>query len=82
MLLEWQAIPIKLPPRGAARRRGARRRKDLPVLVTPLPTADKNDYLSARMRTAFSFLREADLARRPLGRADIDGGEVFANVQE
>ena len=82
MLLEWQAIPIKLPPRGAARRRGARRRKDLPVLVTPLPTADKNDYLSARMRAAFSFLREADLAHLPLGRADIDGDEVFANVQE
>ena len=52
------------------------------MLVTPLPTADKNDYLSARMRTAFSFLREADLARLPLGRADIDGDEVFANVQE
>ena len=44
------------------------------MLVTPLPTADKNDYLSARMRTAFSFLREADLARLPLGRADVDGG--------
>ena len=52
------------------------------MLVTPLPTADKNDSLSARMRAAFSFLREADLAHLPLGRADIDGDEVFANVQE
>lgn len=52
------------------------------MLVTPLPTADRNDYLSARMRAAYSFLREADLAGLPLGRVDVDGDEVFANVQE
>lgn len=52
------------------------------MLVSPLPAADRNDYLSARMCAAYAFLREADLAGLPLGRVDVDGDEVFANVQE
>lgn len=52
------------------------------MLVTSLPTADQNDYLSARMHAAYAFLREADLAHLPLGRVDVDGDDVFANVQE
>lgn len=52
------------------------------MLVASLPFADQNDYLSARMRKAYAFLRETDLARLPLGRFDIDGEDVFANVQE
>ena len=52
------------------------------MLVAQLLFADQNDYLSARMRTAYAFLREADLASLPLGRVDIDGDNVFANVQE
>lgn len=52
------------------------------MLVAPLSFSDQNDYLSARMRTAYAFLRESDLTSLPLGRFDIDGDEVFANVQE
>lgn len=52
------------------------------MLVSPLKSAESNDYLSKRMRKAFAFLREADTAGLPLGRVDIDGDDVFANVQE
>ena len=52
------------------------------MLVSCLDDSDRNDYLSDRMRTAYAFLREADLASLPLGRTDIDGDAVFANVQE
>lgn len=52
------------------------------MLASTLAFADRNDYLSARMRAAFAFLRDADMAQLPLGRTDIDGDAVFANVQE
>ncbi|MEG0071142.1 MAG: YhcH/YjgK/YiaL family protein [Raoultibacter sp.] len=52
------------------------------MLVTKRETAEQNDYLSPRLHTAYAFLREADLAHLPLGRAEIDGDDVFANVQE
>ncbi len=52
------------------------------MLVSSLSTADKNDYLSARMKAAYAFLSNSDLANLPLGRVDIEGDEVFANVQE
>lgn len=52
------------------------------MLVASLSFTDRNDYLSARMLKAYAFLREADLTTLPLGRFDIDGEDVFANVQE
>lgn len=51
------------------------------MLVSRLADATAHDYLSARFRAAYDFLRTADLANLPLGRVDIDGDAVFANVQ-
>ncbi len=52
------------------------------MLVAPLNRASKHDYLSDRFKKAYAFLSRGDLAKLPLGRADIDGDDVFANVQE
>lgn len=52
------------------------------MLVTPLAHATGNDYLSERFRTAYAFLARPDLGDLPLGRNEIDGDDVFANVQE
>lgn len=52
------------------------------MLVTALTTANANDYLSERFRTAYDFLSRADLAELPLGRNEIDGENVYANVLE
>lgn len=52
------------------------------MLVSTLAYAEGNDYLSERMAKAFAFLRTTDLAELPLGRTEIDGDDVFANVME
>ncbi len=52
------------------------------MLVTDIAHAVSNDYLSERFRLAFEFLSRDDLASLPLGRNEISGDEVFANVQE
>lgn len=52
------------------------------MLVTALTTATANDYLSERFRTAYNFLSNADLSKLPLGRNEIDGEDVYANVLE
>ena len=52
------------------------------MLVASLMRAVDHDYRSARFRTAYEFLSRPDLAELPLGRVDIDGDDVFANVQE
>lgn len=52
------------------------------MLVTKLAFTESNDYLSDRMRKAYDFLATADLANLPLGRVDIDGDQVYANVCE
>lgn len=52
------------------------------MLVAHLDNALSHDYLSDRFRKAYAFLQRDDLAQLPLGRVDIDGDEVFANVQE
>ena len=52
------------------------------MLVTSLEHAEGHDYLSERFRAAYAFLNRSDLAELPLGRVDIDGDDVFANVQE
>ena len=51
------------------------------MLTTNLELAEKYDYLSDKFKKAFAFLRETDLAALPVGRTEIDGDEVFANVQ-
>ena len=52
------------------------------MLVTNIANAEGNDYLSERMRKAFEFLSTADLVNLPLGRNEIDGDAVYANVNE
>lgn len=52
------------------------------MLVTDIAHATGNDYLSARFRLAFEFLSRGDLASLPLGRNEISGDDVFANIQE
>lgn len=52
------------------------------MLATTLDYVTDHDYRSARFRAAYSFLTRDDLAELPLGRIDIDGDDVFANVQE
>lgn len=52
------------------------------MLVTNLDHASANDYLNERFAKAYAFLAQDNLAALPLGRNDIDGDDVFANVQE
>ena len=52
------------------------------VLVAHLENALAHDYCAERFRKAYAFLQRDDLAALPVGRIDIDGDEVFANVQE
>ena len=52
------------------------------MLVTPLSHTLDHDYLAERFRKAYEFLARDDVANLPLGRIDIDGDDVFANVQE
>lgn len=52
------------------------------MLVTALTTANANDYLSERFRTAYDFLSRSDLSELPLGRNEIDGEDIYANVIE
>lgn len=52
------------------------------MLVTSLPHATDHDYLSERFRKAYAFLAQPNLADLPLGRNEIDGDNVYANVLE
>ena len=52
------------------------------MLVTTFDHAAGNDYLAARFQKAYAFLNRDDLGSLPLGRVDIDGDAVFANVQD
>ena len=52
------------------------------MLVTNLTHANGNDYLSQRFSKAYAFLAQDCLDALPLGRNEIDGDDVFANVQE
>lgn len=52
------------------------------MLVTDLTHAQANDYLSERFAKAYAFLAQGNLDALPLGRNEIDGDDVFANVQE
>ncbi len=52
------------------------------MLTTNLKLADKYNYLSEKFTKAYHFLRTEDLEALPVGITEIDGNEVFANVQE
>lgn len=52
------------------------------MLTTTLKLTDKYDYLSEKFAKAYRFLRTEDLEALPVGITEIDGSEIFANVQE
>lgn len=52
------------------------------MLTTNLKLADKYNFLSEKFQKAFRFLRTEDLHALPLGITEIEGKEIFANVQE
>lgn len=52
------------------------------MLASTLDYAADHDYRSERFQAAYAFLAQADLAELPIGRVDIDGDDVFANIQE
>ena len=52
------------------------------MLVSDLTHAQANDYLGERFAKAYAFLAQENLDALPLGRNEIDGDDVFANVQE
>lgn len=52
------------------------------MLTTNLSHAADHDYLSGRFRMAYDFLKQPALCDLPLGRNEIDGDEVYANVLE
>lgn len=52
------------------------------MIFTSLANTAMNDLSAARYAKALEFLSRDDLASLEAGRYDIDGDEVFANVQE
>lgn len=52
------------------------------MLTTTIDLIDKYDYLAEKFKKGYRFLKNTDLKTLPLGRIEIDGDEVFANVQE
>ena len=52
------------------------------MIFTSLANASANDLSNARFAKALAFLSRDDLADLEPGRHEIDGDEVFANVQE
>lgn len=52
------------------------------MIFTSLSHVGQNDLSAPRLQKALAFLARTDLAELAPGRYDIDGDEVFANVQE
>ncbi len=52
------------------------------MLTSNINEIDQYDYLAERFKKGYHFLRTADLGALPVGRAEIDGDDVFASVQE
>lgn len=52
------------------------------MLYADVCLADAHNYRNELFEKAFAFLRKSDLSALPLGRVEIDGDNVFANVQE
>lgn len=52
------------------------------MILDRLENADTYAAGHPRLAAAFAYLRSTDLANLALGRHDIDGGKIFALVQE
>lgn len=81
-VVRWGAAQGGVYCRFGKRRNSPTNEREAFMLVTKLETAEENDYLACRMRVAYAFLQSADVAGLPLGQVEIQGKDVFANVQE
>jgi len=54
----------------------------VPYITNRLSDSARFEYLGPNFKTAFGFLRTADLKSLPLGKVEIDGDRVFAYVSE
>ena len=52
------------------------------MLTTTIDHAEKYNYLGERFRKAFAFLRDTDFSVLSEGKVEIDGENIFAEVQE
>jgi YhcH/YjgK/YiaL family protein len=52
------------------------------MVIDTLENARAYEHLHPRFKAAFDFLLRPDLASLPVGRLEIDGTHLFANVQE
>ena len=52
------------------------------MLTTGIELAEKYDYLAEKFRKAFCFLKETDFSKMSQGRIEIEGEDLFAEVQE
>ena len=52
------------------------------MLTAGIELAEKYDYRSDKFRKAFRFLRETDFSQLSQGKVEIEGDDIFAEVQE
>lgn len=52
------------------------------MLTTTITDSQKYDYLAEKFQKAFAFLRETDFSDIPESKIEIDGKDIFAEVQE
>ncbi len=52
------------------------------MLTTEIELVEKYDYLADKFKRAFRFLKETDFTGVRPGRIEIDGEDIFAEVQE
>lgn len=52
------------------------------MLTTTIKNAEKYDYLGSRFKKAFAFLRNTDFSVLSEGKIEIEGDDIFAEVQE
>jgi YhcH/YjgK/YiaL family protein len=52
------------------------------MILDSLVNAKRYESLNPRFKQAFDFLQSTDLVQLPLGKIDLDGKNLFANVME
>ena len=52
------------------------------MLTTTVLNGQKYDYLEEKFQKAFTFLKETDFSELTEGKIEIDGDNIFAEVQE
>ena len=52
------------------------------MITTTISLSEKYNYLSERFEKAYKFLQETDFSKLSQGKIEIDGENMFAEVQE